>query len=105
MALGGRRRAHRIYSPPKRPREHRARASRCALRTGPGAARGGRGVCALDPHRGARVSCDIDSEKARALTLSQLPLDHLGSLEQSLPREGIFGQVERRRRLMVLRLE
>ena len=55
--------------------------------------------------RGARASCDIDSEKARALTLSQLPLDNLGSLEQSLPREGIFGQVERRRRLMVLRLE
>lgn len=71
-----------------------------------------RGAPPPQPHRSggsirrrARASCDIDSEKARILTLSQLPLDNLGSLEQSLPREGIFGQVERRRRLMVLRLE
>lgn len=63
------------------------------------------GVAPSPIRRGARASCDIDSEKARALTLSQLFLDSLGSLEQSLPREGIFGQVERRRRLMVLRLE
>ena len=56
------------------------------------------------PKPSRRIS-GIDSKQARTLTLSQLPLENLGSLEQSLPREGIGGQVERRRLLIVLRLE